>query len=222
MRASQSPGASISAGVGSSREETQRRARPSGPARSTTPCTNSAPRCTCSCVEREPQQARHERVRGVALHPSPSQRLGDHAVRRQQLGADGIHHVVGDTDEAAQRSLLAGAACVALRIAVAPSSISGSAKAACSPPRLWGSPRSKRAEPIFECVRIRPVAGHVGLHQLGELGVHMGNAEHRVSRDLGETYPHPQILERERPFRREPIQVGRHDEQLVGDRERDG
>ena len=99
MRASQRPGASISAGVGSSAAEFHSRARPSCPARSTTPSTNVEPRCTCSARQRQAEQPAHEAIGRIALDPPPSQRFGEHPVRREDVRADAVHHVIGDADD---------------------------------------------------------------------------------------------------------------------------
>ena len=70
MRASQRPGASTSAGVGSSRSPRQRRSRPRVPARSTTPATKVSPRSHWSWVSSRPSRRSTKRLGLVGGRPA--------------------------------------------------------------------------------------------------------------------------------------------------------
>ena len=105
MRASQRPGASSSAGVGSSFSECHSRARPSSPARSTTPADEGGALLVLGRPELQAEQALGEAGALGGLHPPPAEGLGDAAVAADQAVADGVEDVVDVAGEGGQQGL---------------------------------------------------------------------------------------------------------------------
>ena len=212
MRSSQRPGASTSAGVGSSRAEAhrpaERRPRPlarrhrrrrprpgrTGPARA--PGRTGAPR-TGRPVTSPP---------GAVAALRPGDRRPGRAPRRPGPSRG----------RRSPRSPPSG-----LRAAPAP----GAARASGWHQHGLGILEARfqrleiggveRAELGFEGGRIRPEAAHVGDQELLQTGPHVGPAEDRVVGQLAERDPQQQVVERQAPVLGEGLEVGRDDDELV-------
>ena len=98
MRASQRPGASISAGVGQLGGRVPEASEAVGAGALDDTVDEGRTALHLLARQREAEQATHEAVGRVALDPSSPQRLGEHAVGREDLGSDAVHHVIGDAD----------------------------------------------------------------------------------------------------------------------------
>ena len=91
IRANHRPGASTSAGVGSSRSERQSRARPSVPARSTTPLAKAAPRSYWSWESSRPNIRSMKRSAALSGDPSPPQGFTEALVGADEPASDAVH-----------------------------------------------------------------------------------------------------------------------------------
>ena len=105
MRASQSPGASSSARVGTICGPSHSRLRPSSPRAFDDAAAERGALFVVAPLELESEQAVDERGRVAALEPVPAQRFVDAFVRAHHAFADGLHHDVGVALEHADEAL---------------------------------------------------------------------------------------------------------------------
>ena len=94
MRASHSPGASTSAGVGRSSSSAHRRARASSPARSTTPSMKLAPPVDLGLADVEPEEPGEGLLALGVLNPVAVPGLAQRRRRGGEGGGDARGHVV--------------------------------------------------------------------------------------------------------------------------------
>ena len=209
MRASQRPGASISAGVGRVSADSQSRSRRLEPG----PLDDAGDERGAAVVvllgELEAEEALDEAVGVGGLDPAAPHGFGDHAVAADEAAADAVHHVVDvavdDHDERvdAGQQGLAGPA-----TGMAPSSTSGSDRNCWNPCMLVDAADLHVGEPPLERVG-------VGLEAGGERrasgprapGPHVGQAEHGVVGELVEADPEPEVVGVEAPVGAEGVEV---------------
>ena len=142
MRASQRPGASTSAGVGSCSSPSQRRRRPSSPSRSSTPRDEGAAPVVGGLGELEPEEPLDEAVGGGRLDPPAAERLGEHRVVGDELAADDVDDVVDHADHHGHDRLERGRSASCSGEVMAPRITSGEPIASCRLASAAGSARS--------------------------------------------------------------------------------
>ena len=215
MRASQRPGASTSAGVGSSRGETQRRARRLVAGALDHAADERGAAVVLRLAQLQPEEALDEPVAVGRLDPPPAHGFAEHPVRSDQRAADRVHDVVDEALEHHRQRLDAGEQLLLRRRLQRAEQHLGVGERRLHALGVGGV---EPAHHPFERARVDLEGRHVVGDQSFEPGADVGPAEHGMMGDLVQADPEPEVVGRQAPLLGERVEVGRHDEQLVGRR----